>query len=82
VSRLPDISGDECVSALMHPGYSIIRIKGDYIRLRCTGRTPVIVPKHDTLDRGILKSILRTVDITIDKFHELLKQETYPNTAI
>jgi predicted RNA binding protein YcfA (HicA-like mRNA interferase family) len=74
VSKLPVISGDEYVSALRHLGYSIARIKGDHIRLRCTGRSPVTVPKHDTLDRGTLKSILRTVDITIDEFYELLKR--------
>jgi predicted RNA binding protein YcfA (HicA-like mRNA interferase family) len=74
VTKPPVISGDECISALRHLGYSIARIKGDHVRLRCTGRNPVIIPRHHTFDRGTLKSILRTIELTSDEFIELLKR--------
>jgi len=32
------------------------------------------VPLHDTLDRGTLRGIIRTVDITVEAFTELLRK--------
>ena len=61
--ELPIISGDQCISALEHIGYWVARIKGSHVRIRCTGRRPVTIPKHDELDRGTLRSILRTNSI-------------------
>jgi DNA-directed RNA polymerase subunit H (RpoH/RPB5) len=37
----------------------------------CQGRSLVTVPIHDVLDRGTLRSILRTVDISVEEFVEL-----------
>jgi len=71
--ELPIISGDRCISALELIGYRVARIKGSHVRMRCTGRRPVTVPKHDELDRGTLRSILRTVDIGVEEFTKLLK---------
>ena len=71
--ELPIISGDQCISALERTGYWVARIKGSHVRMRCTGRRPVTVPKHDELDRGTLRSILRTTDISVEEFIKLLK---------
>ena len=71
--ELPIISGDLCISALERIGYRIARTKGSHVRMRCPGRRPVTVPKHYELDRGTLRSILRTADISIEEFIKLLR---------
>ena len=38
----------------------------------CVGRNPVTVPLYDTLDRGTLRGIIRTVDVTVEEFTRLL----------
>ena len=71
--ELPIISGNQCISALERLGYRIAGVKGSHVRMRCAGRKPVTVPKHRELDRGTLKAILRTVEIGIAEFNQLLK---------
>ncbi len=70
---LPVISGKACIDALARLGYRAIRQKGSHVRLACHGRAAVTVPLHDELDRGTLRSILRTVDIPVDEFVKLLE---------
>lgn len=70
--QLPVISGDECITALERLGYYIARTKGDHVRLRCSGRKPVSVPRHRELDPGTLRSIIRVADISVKQFIELL----------
>lgn len=72
-TQLPIISGDDCVRALLKLGYRNARQKGSHVRLVCEGRTPVTVPLHNTLDRGTLRSIIRTVDIVVEDFVKLLQ---------
>jgi predicted RNA binding protein YcfA (HicA-like mRNA interferase family) len=69
---LPIISGDECVRALLKFGYREARQKGSHVRLVGEGRNSVTVPLHKTLDRGTLRSIIRTVDISVEDFVKLL----------
>jgi predicted RNA binding protein YcfA (HicA-like mRNA interferase family) len=74
VTSLPIISGSQCILALQRLGYEITRTRGSHVRMRCPGRIPVTVPKHTELDRGTLSNIIRTANITIDQFINLLKQ--------
>lgn len=71
-ARLPVLSGRECITALEKLGYRQARQRGSHVRLVCQGRTPVTVPVHGTLDRGTLRSILRTVDISVEEFDALV----------
>lgn len=71
---LPIISGRDCVRALERLGYHNARQRGSHVRLVCDGRSPVTVPLHDTLDRGTLRSIIRTVDIAVEEFVRLLRE--------
>ena len=74
MTRLPAVSGDECISALQKLGYRISRIKGSHVWLVCPGRPPVPVPKHDELVKGILRKIIHMADISVDEFVNLLKK--------
>lgn len=69
---LPIISGDECIAALRAFGYAVARQGGSHVRLVCTGRTPVTVPRHSTLKRGTLRSILRVAEISVEDFIKAL----------
>lgn len=70
---LPVISGQACIAALMRLGYSVVRQRGSHVRLACAGRSPVTVPLHSTLDRGTLRAILRTVELSVDELLQLLE---------
>jgi len=73
VSHLPVISGRECVRALERAGFHIVRQVGSHIVLRRENSfCQVVVPDHRTLDRGTLRSILRSVGLTPDQLRELL----------
>lgn len=71
---VPIVSGRECIDALLKLGYRQARQKGSHVRLVCSGRNPVTVPLHNPLDRGTLRAIIRTVDITVEAFTRLLVQ--------
>jgi len=57
---------------LVKLGYRQARQKGSHVRLVCAGRQPVTVPLHDELDRGTLRSIIRTAEISVEEFVQLL----------
>ena len=74
MTGLPVVSGSQCILALQRLGYTITRIRGSHVRLNCPGRNPVTVPNHTEVDKGTLGNILRTVNINIDEFKNLLKK--------
>ncbi len=73
--KLPIISGKDAVKALEKAGFVIVRQKGSHIRMKKVTSDTVIkitVPLHDTLDRGTLKSMIRSAGITEEEFVDLL----------
>jgi predicted RNA binding protein YcfA (HicA-like mRNA interferase family) len=72
VPPLPIISGSTCIAALAKIGYRSVRQKGSHVRLERTGRPPVTVPLHSEIDRGTLRSIIRTTELSIDEFVKLV----------
>jgi predicted RNA binding protein YcfA (HicA-like mRNA interferase family) len=73
VPPLPVISGAACVAALATLGYKRLRQKGSHVRLECPGRPPVTVPLHSELDRGTLRGIIRSAELSVGEFLELLR---------
>ncbi|MBN2360996.1 MAG: type II toxin-antitoxin system HicA family toxin [Deltaproteobacteria bacterium] len=69
---LPVISGAQCIAALARLGYQQTRQRGSHVRLVYAGRPPVTVPTHPALDRGTLRSIIRTAGVTVEEFCALL----------
>ncbi len=74
MTRLPVVSGDECIKALQRLGYTIVRTRGSHVWLRCPGKAPVPVPRHRELGHGLLRKIINTAEINIDEFISLLKK--------
>lgn len=73
MTRLPVVSGRECVRALEKAGFVFGRQRGSHMVLYCEHPpSQVTVPDHRELDRGTLRSILRQADLTIEEFLRLL----------
>jgi len=73
--RLPSISGDKAVKAFQKEGWKIKSRKGSHIKLVKMGaKKPIIIPVHKgkMLDRGLLLSIIKHSNLTIEEFIELL----------
>jgi len=73
MTKLPVLSGRECVRALEKAGFGVVRQKGSHLMLaRDDPPAYVTVPNHKELDRGTLKSILRQAGLSVDEFIALL----------
>ncbi len=73
MSRLPRISGRECVKALEKAGFILRRQEGSHMILRRNDPfAQVVVPDHKELDRGTLRAIIRQVNLTTEEFTSLL----------
>jgi len=74
LTKLPRVSGRECIDALRHAGFSIRRQESSHIVLRRSDPfTQVVVPDHRELDRGTLRAIIRQAGLTVEEFVELLQ---------
>jgi len=73
MSKLPVISGHQCVKVLMSAGFVFKRQIGSHIILRREEPfAQISVPDHRELDRGTLRSIIRSAGLTVDEFIILL----------
>jgi len=73
MSKLPRISGRDCVKALSKAGFYFKRQEGSHIILRRNDPfSQVVVPDHKELDRGTLRAILRMSGLSVDEFNNLL----------
>jgi predicted RNA binding protein YcfA (HicA-like mRNA interferase family) len=68
---LPVISGKDVVKILCKNGFIVRRQTGSHIIIKREKRQ-VVVPNHDELDRGTLRSIIKQAGLTVDEFLELL----------
>lgn len=69
MSKLPRVSGKECVKALEKVGFYFKRQEGSHIILRRDNPfAQVVVPNHKELDKGTLRSIIRMASITVEEF--------------
>ena len=73
MTRLQVLHGKEIIKALVKIGYKIARQRGSHIRLECPGKKSITVPNH-TVGRGLLRKILRDVDLSPEAFNNLLKE--------
>jgi len=73
MSKLPVISGEQCVKALEQAGFRFRRQEGSHVTLRrdmpfCQ----LVVPLHKALDRGTLRAIIRQAGLSVNEFTGLL----------
>jgi len=73
MTKLPRISGRECVRALEKAGFIFKRQQGSHIILRRNDPfSQIVVPDHKELDRGSLRAIIRQAGLSIDEFANLV----------
>jgi predicted RNA binding protein YcfA (HicA-like mRNA interferase family) len=73
MSKLPTISGTECVKVLEKIGFYFKRQESSHIILRRNDPfAQVVVPNHKELDRGTLRAIIQQAGISVDEFVKLL----------
>ena len=69
MTKLPRVSGRDCVGALTRCGFRVVRQSASHIVLRRDEPfAQVVVPDHKELDRGTLRAILRQTDLSIEDF--------------
>ncbi|MEK6337179.1 MAG: type II toxin-antitoxin system HicA family toxin [Acidobacteriota bacterium] len=69
MSKLPVVSGAECVKALGKAGFVVYRQRGSHVTLvRKTPPAQTTIPNHKELDRGTLRAIIRQAGLTTDEF--------------
>jgi predicted RNA binding protein YcfA (HicA-like mRNA interferase family) len=69
---LPVVSGQQTIKALTRLGFEQVSQRGSHAKLRNEDGRNAIVPLHDELARGTLRSILRQADVSIEVFRENL----------
>lgn len=73
MEKLPLISGREAVKAFARAGYAIRRQTGSHIILRKDNPfSQIVVPDHKMLDRGTLRSLIRSAGLSVEEFVGLL----------
>jgi len=74
MAKLPrDCSGRQAVKAFQRAGWLVARQTASHIILVKPGKRPTLsVPDHKTLDPGLLRSLIRYAELTVDEFVHLL----------
>ncbi|EQD28477.1 YcfA-like protein [mine drainage metagenome] len=62
---LPVISGKDVVKILCKNGFIVRRQTGSHIIIKHEKRQ-VVVPNHDEIDRGTLRSIIKQAGLTVE----------------
>jgi len=74
LTKLPRVSGRECIDALTRAGFAVRRQQSSHVILRRSEPfTQLVVPDHRELDRGMLRAILRQAGLSVDEFVGLLR---------
>jgi predicted RNA binding protein YcfA (HicA-like mRNA interferase family) len=73
MSKLPVVSGTDCIKVLEKIGFVVDRQRGSHITLvRQEPKTQLTVPNHKTIAKGTLRTIVRDAGLTVDEFVNLL----------
>lgn len=74
MSRLPRLKGKEIVRILEKIGFRIVRTRGSHYFLRHADGRVTTVPVHagEVIGPGLLRSILRDVELSVEDFVKLI----------
>jgi len=74
MTRLPRITGRELVRALESAGFLVDRTRGSHHFLKHPDGRATAVPVHsgETIGPGLLRAILRDVELSVDQLAHLL----------
>ena len=85
MSKLASVNYDKVIKALVDIGYAVNNQKGSHIVMRLVNQQKyislfgcrknekmVVVPAHKPLGKGMLRTIIREVDLSVEEFNKLL----------
>jgi predicted RNA binding protein YcfA (HicA-like mRNA interferase family) len=74
MTRLPRVSGKEVVKVLERVGFEVKRVRGSHVFLKHPDGRATSVPVHsrETIGPGLMRAILRDVEMDVETFNELL----------
>jgi predicted RNA binding protein YcfA (HicA-like mRNA interferase family) len=74
LTKLPRVSGRECIDALTRAESAVRRQQSSHVVLgRVEPFAQLVVPDHRELDRGTLRAILRQAGLSVEQFVEFLR---------
>ena len=71
MSKVPVVSYQVVVNALVREGWSVIRQRGSHIRIekRSADRSrKLVIPAHNPVKRATLANILKQAEMDVDRF--------------
>lgn len=73
MSKLPIISARDMISLLVRLGFQEIRQKGSHRFFAHSDGRNTVVPDHpgEDLSRGLIRKILRDVELSVDEYEKL-----------
>ena len=76
MSRLPSPTARQVVQALRRAGFVVVRQRGSHVFLRHTDGRSTLVPVHagESIGPGLLRKIMRDVELSREEFIELLRK--------
>jgi len=74
MTRLPALTGNDLITALIKAGFEVVRIKGSHHYLRHADGRATVVPVHagETIGPGLMIKILGDCELTRDDLKNLL----------
>ncbi|ACK64279.1 YcfA family protein [Rippkaea orientalis PCC 8801] len=73
MSKLPTISGKQCIKALEKIGFYQKRQESSHIIMRRDDPfAQVVVPNHSEIAKGTLRAIIRDIELSVEEFVSLL----------
>jgi predicted RNA binding protein YcfA (HicA-like mRNA interferase family) len=85
VSKLRPIDYDKVIKALVSIGYVVNNQKGSHIVMRLADKQKyisqfgcrknvamVVIPAHKPIGKGMVRTIITEIDLTVDEFNKLL----------
>ena len=71
--RLPRESWRKIARAFEKTGWTVMRQRGSHVIMGKAGREAILsIPRHDTIGPGLLRSLIRDAEITVEEFLDLL----------
>jgi predicted RNA binding protein YcfA (HicA-like mRNA interferase family) len=74
MTRLPALTGNQVIKALGQAGFQVLRQKGSHVYLKHPDGRATVVPVHkgESVGRGLLRTIIKDVDLNREEFLKLL----------
>ncbi|MBI2858157.1 MAG: type II toxin-antitoxin system HicA family toxin [Chloroflexi bacterium] len=72
--RLPSLTGQKVIKALVKAGFEVVRQRGSHVYLRHADGRATLVPVHrgETIGRGLMAKILKESELDREEFLKLV----------